>query len=113
MKLIMENWNKFVAESDRLTRAIDDSEARDAANQDFQDKFEREKPAHDAYAMLSDFLEEEYLDWMLEGEADEEVEQLALSDPQKAVVNLAKWVSNNPMNDTGLGERFIEYVKNR
>ena len=47
MKLIMENWNKVVAESERLTRAIGDSEARDAANQGFQVRL-------DAMTMLRD-----------------------------------------------------------
>jgi len=106
----MEKWNKFIDES-KLDGAIADSEARDGANLDFQANFEREKPAHDALAKLSDFLEEEYLDWMLEGEADEKAEQIALSDPQNAVVNLAKWASDNPMNDTELGKRFLQYVK--
>jgi hypothetical protein len=111
MKLIMENWNKFVAESDRLTRAIDDSEARDGANIAFSIKA-------DAMAMLTDFLNElapggEY-DWIMDDGGDDKAEETiqGVESVEEAIPLLAKWLEGASYGSVS-GEQFLQYAKSR
>jgi hypothetical protein len=111
MKLIMENWNKFVAESDRLTRAIDDSEARDEASQDFQIR-------HDAMTMLRDFLNElspdGNYDWIMDDGGDDKAEETiqGVDSVEQAIPLLAKWLEGASYGSVS-GEQFLQFVKGK
>jgi len=107
----MENWNKFVAESDRLTRAIDDSEARDAANEDFQIR-------HRAMTMLREFLNKlapggEY-DWVMDDGGDDKAEETiqGVKSVEQAIPLLAKWLEEASYGSVS-GKQFLEYVKGK
>ena len=111
MKLIMENWNKFVAESDRLTRSIEDSEARDGANIAFQIKA-------DAMTMLRDFLHElspdGNYDWIMDDGGDDKAEETiqGVDSVEQAIPLLAKWLEEASYGSVS-GEQFLQYVKSR
>ena len=111
MKLIMENWNKFVAESDRLTRAIGDSEARDAANQDFQVRL-------DAMTMLRDFLNElspdGNYDWIMDDGGDDKAEETiqGVDSVEQAIPLLAKWLEGASYGSVS-GEQFLQFTKGK
>ena len=107
MKLIMENWNKFVSEG--IEDTLDDMIARDEANQDFQIRA-------DAMTMLRDFLHElapdGNYDWIMDDGGDDKAEETiqGVDSVEQAIPLLAKWLEEASYGSVS-GEQFLQYAK--